>query len=55
MDQQNPENRKGCSKPVFLGLVIAALVVIAFLIIGLVNTCSTDHQEHEQQQIEAEQ
>lgn len=55
MDHQNPENRKGCSKPVFLALLIAAFVVIAFLIVGLVNTCSTDHQEQEQMQIESQQ
>ncbi|MCH5233415.1 MAG: hypothetical protein J1E78_07210 [Muribaculaceae bacterium] len=48
MSENNKEQRSGCSKPVALFLLIAAIIVAAFLIIGLVRTCTTDHQEKQQ-------
>lgn len=45
MSEKEIEKRSGCSKPVFLFLLIAAIIVIAFLIVGLVNTCSAEHED----------
>lgn len=56
MSAQELENRKGCNRRVILFFVFAVAVVAAFLIIGLVKTCSTDHEEKEiEKQIEEEQ
>ena len=44
----NDTERKGCKRPAvvtFLG--IAILIVVAFLIVGLVKTCQSDHESDE--------
>ena len=56
MSAQELENRRGCNRRVVLFFVFAILCVAAFLIIGLVKTCSTEHEEKElEQQIEQEE
>lgn len=63
MSAQEFENRKGCNRRVILFFVFAILVVAAFFIVGLVRTCSTEHEEKEaekrteqlEQQIEEQQ
>ncbi|MCH5222446.1 MAG: hypothetical protein J1E82_00260 [Muribaculaceae bacterium] len=49
MSQQEQEKRSGCSKPVVTFFIIAIAIVAAFLIIGLVRTCDTDHQDNAEQ------
>lgn len=55
MSQQELANRKGCNKRVLLFFVFAIACVAAFLIIGLVRTCDTDHEEKNQSEIQQEQ
>lgn len=45
MSAQELEKRKGCNRNVVVFLIIAVLCIAAFLIIGLVKTCSADHEE----------
>ena len=45
MNSQELEKRKGCNKRVVLFFIFAICCVAAFLIVGLVKTCSTDHEE----------
>ena len=49
------ENRKGLDKRVVLFFVFAILVVAAFLIIGLVKTCTAEHEEKEAEKAIQEQ
>ena len=55
MSAQELENRKGCNRRVVLFFIIAVLCVAAFLIIGLVRTCDTDHEEKVESEIQQEQ
>lgn len=49
----NETERKGCSrKPVVVFLLFAVIIVAAFLIIGLVRTCSDEHEQKEEAAIE---
>lgn len=45
MSQEEKMTRKGCSRPMVIFFVAAIVIVAAFLIIGLVHTCSTDHEQ----------
>lgn len=50
---ENNQRRRGCSRPVVIFFVFAILIVAAFLIVGLVNTCSASHDEElPQEQVE---
>lgn len=51
MSAQEFENRKGCNKRVVLFFVFAVACVAAFLIIGLVKTCTADHEEKENEEL----
>lgn len=48
MSAQEIENRKGCNRRVVWFFVFAVACVAAFLIVGLVRTCTTEHQEKEE-------
>ena len=52
MSANQNEKRKGLKSPVTVFFIVAILCVVAFLIVALVNTCSTDHQIDKQQQVE---
>ena len=52
MDTQATEKKSGCSKRVVLFFGFAIAIVAAFLIVGLVRTCDSDHQQQESEQIE---
>lgn len=46
MSAQELENRKGCNrKGVIWFFIFAIACVAAFLIVGLVRTCTADHEE----------
>ena len=47
MSAQELENRRGCNRRVVWFFVFAVLCVAAFLIVGLVRTCDTDHEQKE--------
>ena len=49
MSQEEQEKRSGCSRPVVTFFIIAVAIVAAFLIIGLVRTCDTDHENNVEQ------
>ena len=49
MSAQELENRKGCNRRVILFFVFAIACIAAFLIIGLVKTCSSDHVDKEKE------
>lgn len=50
MSEQELEKRKGCNKPVVLFFVFAIVIVAALFIIGIVTTCSTEHEEKVEEQ-----
>ena len=45
MTPQELEKRKGCNKNVLVFFIIAIACVVAFLIVGLVRTCDSDHSK----------
>ncbi|MCH5229885.1 MAG: hypothetical protein J1F12_07840 [Muribaculaceae bacterium] len=55
MSAQELENRKGCNRRVIWFFVFAIACVAAFLIIGLVKTCTADHEEKEMEEIEQQE
>lgn len=44
MEKEEKKEKKGLSKNVILFFVFAVVIVAAFLIVGLVNTCTTEHE-----------
>lgn len=51
MSENNRERKSGLDKRVVLFFVFAIVVVAAFLIVGLVKTCSADHEEQKEEQV----
>ena len=45
MSAQESENRKGSRKGILWFFIFAIACIVAFLIVGLVKTCTADHEE----------
>lgn len=55
MSENNKERKSSLDKRIVWFFVFAILCVAAFLIVGLVRTCTTEHEEKEEEQIELQQ
>lgn len=56
MSEREQENRKGCNrKGLIWFFVFAIAVVAAFLIVGLVKTCTAEHEEKMEEEIQQEE
>lgn len=49
MSENNKERKSSLDKRIVWFFVFAILCVAAFLIVGLVRTCTTEHEEKEEQ------